>query len=105
MPIDLSPREWHPRLRIDGLTDDQEPESIKEEDWSHAKHPASGEAGDDLLELVTDKASFSLPAADAGRVVRLLAKEGTKVKEEQLMVTLSVILVISISILGCSFCR
>jgi pyruvate dehydrogenase E2 component (dihydrolipoamide acetyltransferase) len=37
-------------------------------------------AGDDLAELVTDKAAFNLPAAEDGRVVRLLLKEGAAVK-------------------------
>jgi len=44
---------------------------------------AEGEAfksGDDLAELVTDKAAFNLPAPEAGRVIRLLIKEGAKVK-------------------------
>ncbi len=35
--------------------------------------------GDDLAELVTDKAAFNLPAPEAGKVVKLLVKEGTKV--------------------------
>lgn len=38
-------------------------------------------AGDDLAELVTDKAAFNLPAAEAGRVVKILQQEGAKVKE------------------------
>ncbi|MBI3831982.1 MAG: hypothetical protein HY291_20845 [Planctomycetes bacterium] len=38
-------------------------------------------AGDDLAELVTDKAAFNLPAAEAGRVVKILRQEGAKVKE------------------------
>jgi pyruvate/2-oxoglutarate dehydrogenase complex dihydrolipoamide acyltransferase (E2) component len=37
-------------------------------------------AGDDLVELVTDKAAFNLPAPEAGRVVRTLLPEGAKVK-------------------------
>jgi len=37
-------------------------------------------AGDDLAELVTDKAAFNLPAAEDCRVVRLLLKEGVAVK-------------------------
>ena len=39
----------------------------------------SVKAGDDLAELVTDKAAFNLPAAEPGRVVKLLVKEGAKV--------------------------
>ena len=37
-------------------------------------------AGDDLAELVTDKAAFNLPAPESGRVVKILMKEGEKVK-------------------------
>ena len=37
-------------------------------------------AGDDIAELVTDKAAFNLPASEAGRVVKILVKEGTAVK-------------------------
>ena len=36
--------------------------------------------GDDLAELVTDKAAFNLPAPEAGKVVRLLIHEGAKVQ-------------------------
>lgn len=37
-------------------------------------------AGDDLAELVTDKAAFNLPAAEGGTVVKILKPEGAKVK-------------------------
>jgi len=37
-------------------------------------------AGDDLAELVTDKAAFNLPASVTGRVVKILVKEGATVK-------------------------
>ena len=40
-------------------------------------------AGDDLAELVTDKAAFNLPAPEDGKVVKILAPEGAKVKEGQ----------------------
>lgn len=38
------------------------------------------EEGDDLAELVTDKAAFTLPAPEDCRVVRILVKEGVAVK-------------------------
>jgi len=44
--------------------------------------------GDDLAELVTDKAAFTLPAPAAGRVARLLAAEGETVKEGQALAEL-----------------
>lgn len=37
-------------------------------------------AGDDLVELVTDKAAFNLPAPEDGRIVRLLLQEGVTVQ-------------------------
>lgn len=36
--------------------------------------------GDDLAELVTDKAAFNLPAPAAGKVVKLLVRTGATVK-------------------------
>jgi len=36
--------------------------------------------GDDLAELVTDKAAFNLPASEDGRIVSLLVKEGATIK-------------------------
>lgn len=44
--------------------------------------------GDDLAELVTDKAAFNLPAPVGGRVVKLLVPEGQAVKEGQALVEL-----------------
>jgi pyruvate/2-oxoglutarate dehydrogenase complex dihydrolipoamide acyltransferase (E2) component len=41
---------------------------------------AQVQAGDDLAELVTDKATFLLPAPVAGRVHGLLLPEGASVK-------------------------
>ncbi len=46
-------------------------------------HVAPGQtikAGDDLAELVTDKAAFNLPAPADGRVLKILVKEGAQVK-------------------------
>ena len=37
-------------------------------------------AGDDMAELVTDKAAFNLPAPEDCRIVRILLKEGVAVK-------------------------
>ena len=37
-------------------------------------------AGDDLAELVTDKAAFNLPVPEDGRIVRLLLKAGATIK-------------------------
>jgi pyruvate/2-oxoglutarate dehydrogenase complex dihydrolipoamide acyltransferase (E2) component len=36
--------------------------------------------GDDLLELVTDKAAFTLPTPQAGTLSRMLVNEGDKVR-------------------------
>ena len=40
----------------------------------------SVQAGDDLAELVTDKAAFNLPAPETGTVVKILVLEGAHVK-------------------------
>jgi len=41
--------------------------------------------GDDMVEMVTDKAAFTVPAPVAGSVVKLLVAEGDKVKVGQTM--------------------
>ncbi|HLX60985.1 MAG TPA: lipoyl domain-containing protein [Planctomycetota bacterium] len=41
------------------------------------------QSGDDIAELVTDKAAFNLPAPEPGRLVRILVKEGAKVAQGQ----------------------
>ena len=41
--------------------------------------------GEDLLEMVTDKATFQVPSPASGRVVEVLAQEGVKVKVGQVM--------------------
>lgn len=42
-------------------------------------------AGDDIAELVTDKAAFNLPAAEPGKLSRILVKEGEKVTAGQVL--------------------
>jgi pyruvate/2-oxoglutarate dehydrogenase complex dihydrolipoamide acyltransferase (E2) component len=44
--------------------------------------------GDDLAELVTDKAAFTLPAPQGGVVVKLCVKEGAEVKEGDILAEL-----------------
>jgi pyruvate/2-oxoglutarate dehydrogenase complex dihydrolipoamide acyltransferase (E2) component len=49
----------------------------------NAWHVAAGQTvkmGDDIAELVTDKAAFNLPAPVAGRITKILVKEGAKVR-------------------------
>jgi pyruvate dehydrogenase E2 component (dihydrolipoamide acetyltransferase) len=46
--------------------------------------------GDDLAELVTDKAAFNLPSPDNGTVVRLLVKEGATVQPGEKLIELEV---------------
>ena len=48
------------------------------------------QAGDDLAELVTDKAAFSLPSPEKGRVVKILKPEGAKVKAREALAELEV---------------
>ncbi|MCY3023795.1 MAG: lipoyl domain-containing protein [Planctomycetota bacterium] len=47
-------------------------------------------AGDDLAELVTDKAAFSLPAPEDARVLRFFVSEGAKVKAGDRLVEVEV---------------
>ncbi len=44
--------------------------------------------GDDLAELVTDKAAFNLPAPEAGTITKLCIKEGVVVKEGDVLAEL-----------------
>ena len=44
--------------------------------------------GDDLAELVTDKAAFNMPAPEAGTIVKLCVKEGVVVKEGDVLAEL-----------------
>ena len=46
--------------------------------------------GDDLVELVTDKAAFNLPAPEAGRIVKILVKEGVTIKEGDRLVEIEI---------------
>lgn len=44
--------------------------------------------GDDLAELVTDKAAFNLPSPATGTIAKLLVTEGGTVKEGQALAEL-----------------
>ena len=44
--------------------------------------------GEDLVELVTEKASFTVPAPAAGRLVEVTAGEGDKVAPGQVLAVL-----------------
>ena len=46
--------------------------------------------GDDLVELVTDKAAFNLPAPEACRIVKILVKEGVTIKQGDRLVEIEV---------------
>ena len=43
---------------------------------------------DDLVEMVTDKATFQVPSPGSGKLVEILAQEGDKVKVGQVMAVL-----------------
>jgi len=43
------------------------------------------EEGDDLVEMVTDKAAFTVPAPASGTVAEILAPEGAKVQVGDVM--------------------
>ena len=44
--------------------------------------------GDDLVEMVTDKAAFTVPAPVSGTVEEIVAQEGDKVEVGQVMATI-----------------
>ena len=52
--------------------------------WYAGEGDRVGE-GDDLAELVTDKAAFNLPAPASGEIRRILTPVGTKVKPGDLL--------------------
>jgi 2-oxoglutarate dehydrogenase E2 component (dihydrolipoamide succinyltransferase) len=45
------------------------------------------EEGQDMVEMITDKAAFTVPAPVGGKVAQILTREGDKVKVGQVMVT------------------
>ena len=45
----------------------------------HVEEGAIVEEGDDLIELTTDKAAFTLPSPKTGRIVRRLKQEGAPI--------------------------
>ena len=52
--------------------------------WHHAAGDSIKE-GEDLVELVTDKATFNLPAPVSGRLKEVLVSEGDEVKVGQVL--------------------
>lgn len=45
--------------------------------------------GDDLVELTTDKASFSVPSPAAGELAEIVAQEGDDIRAGQVLCTLT----------------
>jgi pyruvate/2-oxoglutarate dehydrogenase complex dihydrolipoamide acyltransferase (E2) component len=52
--------------------------------WHHSRGDQIKE-GEDLVELVTDKATFNLPAPAAGKLKDILVSEGDEVKVGQVL--------------------
>lgn len=46
----------------------------------HMKEGANVNPDDDIVELVTDKASFNVPAGNAGVIKQIMVKEGEEAK-------------------------
>lgn len=46
----------------------------------HFKEGETVKAGDDVVEIVTDKAAFNVPAGSSGKIRRIICGEGTVVK-------------------------
>lgn len=54
----------------------------------HRSEGDSVKEGEDLVELVTDKATFNLPAPSSGILKQILASEGDEVKPGQVLAKL-----------------
>ena len=57
----------------------------------HVKQGDIVHEGDDLVEMATDKASFTVPSPKTGRLVELLVEEDQEVKVDQVLCVLEVI--------------
>lgn len=55
----------------------------------HAGENAVLEKGQDLLEVVTDKATFDVEAPCGGVLVKILKKEGEKVRTDEVIAEIS----------------
>lgn len=51
----------------------------------HIDEGASIKEGDDLLEVVTDKASFNIPAPASGSLIEKKVFEGQEIKEGEIL--------------------
>lgn len=47
----------------------------------HVEEDEEFEAGEDLLEVTTNKATLNVPASQSGRLIEILAQEGAVVKK------------------------
>jgi 2-oxoglutarate dehydrogenase E2 component (dihydrolipoamide succinyltransferase) len=75
-------------LTVPALGDEKQTEILLNL-W-HVRPGSRVEEGEDVAELITDKAAFQLPAPAAGRVAELLADEGAEVKPGQALARLEV---------------
>jgi len=59
-------------------------EQVRVVQWLH--HPGEAlHAGDDLLEVETEKTTFVVPAPVSGRLVEIIAAEGTTIERGALL--------------------
>lgn len=66
---------------LPSLTDDQGKESTQADvSFVYVNAGDMVEENADLVELVTDKATFNMPSPKAGKIVKLLVEEGDTVR-------------------------
>jgi pyruvate/2-oxoglutarate dehydrogenase complex dihydrolipoamide acyltransferase (E2) component len=74
-------------VRLPALGDDEDaPEEAKVSFW-YVDEGESVEKDDDLVEMVTDKAAFSVPSPVSGKILSVLAKEGEAVRVGEVIAT------------------
>ena len=66
---------------------DDAPDEAEVSFW-YVEEGESVEEGQDLVEMITDKAAFTIPAPAGGRLAGIRAAEGAKVQVGQVMGTI-----------------
>ena len=70
-------------VKLPPLGDDA-PEEAEVSFW-YVNEGEEMEEGQDMVEMVTDKAAFTVPAPVSGKIASILTAEGDKVKAGQVM--------------------
>ncbi len=73
-------------VKLPALGDDA-PEEAEVSFW-YVEEGETIEEGQDMVEMITDKAAFTVPAPAAGKVASVLADEGATVRVGEVMATI-----------------